>query len=160
MEPINILALMREATRRVEADYTGALLIQVSAAESAEIPDAFVFWFNNQAAGDPSVRTIILRYKQGLWGVIERSAEPLLGALSNDLLRIEIGLQEAVGYIRASGYTGPLVLGGLLQPVSHPIPPNPLYNFAPSPTSNDYIFVDAVTGAVSKQSDGGAGYAA
>jgi hypothetical protein len=153
MDAISLLALMREATRRVESDFHSALLVQVSANQSAEIPSSFVFWFSNLASNDPSVRTIMLTYDQGNWEPITTTREPLLGAFPNDLLRIEIDISGAVGYIRDAGYSGPLFFGGLLQPESHPVPPNPLYNFAPSPTSTDYILVDAVTGAVSKQSD-------
>src|SRR5690349_23711743 len=120
MDSVDSLALMREATRLVEADYFGALLVQMSAAETAEVPNAYTFWFTNLASNDPAVRTIIIGYKDGTWGTIQTSPESLLGALANDLLRIEIDVQGAVGYIRDAGYTGPLVMGGLLQPVSHP----------------------------------------
>jgi hypothetical protein len=133
MEAISTLALMREATRRVEADFIGALLVQVSSNESAEIPSSYVFWFTNLASNEPKVRTIMITYNQGSWEPITTTPESLLGALSNDLLRIEIDVAGAVGCIRAAGYGGPLFFGGLLQPLSHPIPPNPLYNFAPSP---------------------------
>ncbi len=145
------LALMRAAVRRMQAEYIGATLIQVSSPQAVEQPSDFKYWFNLQGLGIPNTRSAFISYTDGEWSSITTSDQPILGALGNDLLAIEHGVSAAVGYIRAYGYDGPLVFGGLLQPVTHPQPPNALYNFSPSVGSNSYYFVDAVTGEVSTQ---------
>jgi len=154
MATIDSLALMREATRRVEARFQGALLVQMTADSKGEVPNALRFWFNTNLSGTPNVRTAIINYFDGKWGIIETNPENIVGLMFNDLLRIEIGLSGAVGYIRDSGYTGPLFFGGLLQPLIAQVPPNPLYNFTPTIGSGEFVFVDAVTGAVTWQKTG------
>lgn len=154
MATIDSLALMREATRIVEAKFQGALLVQMTADTKAEVPNALKFWFNANLANVPNVKTAMINYIDGKWSNIETDPQNILGLLFNDLLRIEVDLNGAVGYIRDSGYSGPLFFGGLLQPLVAKTPPNPLYNFTPSIGSGEYVFVDAVTGAVTWQKGG------
>lgn len=153
MADINSFALMREATRIVEAKFGGALLVQMTANTAAEIPTNLRFWFNADLASVPNVRTALINYDNGIWARIVTDHEEIVGAVANDLFRSEIDLNGAVGYIRDSGYLGPLFFGGLLQPFTEFTPPNPLYNFTPKVGSGTYIFVDAVTGKVSWQGD-------
>ncbi len=148
---MSTLALMRAAVRNMQAEVTGAMLVQLSSPQVVEIPQDYKFWFNLQGLDISDVRSGFISYTNGAWSKISFSDQAILGALGNDLLRVEHDVNAAMGYIRDYGYSGPLIFGGLLQPVSHPQPENPLYNFTPSVGSGVIYFVDAVTGQVSVQ---------
>jgi hypothetical protein len=147
----NSLALMREATRIVEAEFQGAMLVQMNKNATEEETSGLRFWFSTDLSNVPNVKTATIAYSNETWTIIQTFSQSIIFAKINDLLRIEIDLDGAVGYIRASGYSGPLFFQALLQPVDEPTPPNPFYYFSPSLESEDTILVDAVTGQVSWQ---------
>ncbi len=147
MTYVNSLWLMREATRRAQAEIATAVLVQVSSLNGSEIPSSYQFWFANLDRESP-IRSAIINFQNGSWGPIQKTREPIVGVVDSDLLRVELSVADAVSCIRDSGYQGLMQLGGLLQPLVANIPPNPLYNFHAGST---ILFVDAVTGVVSKQ---------
>ena len=147
MSQTSVLALMREATRKVQAQIQEAMLVQVTAEELSETPTAFNFVF--KLAGEN--KTALITHAQGSWsGITQKGA--ILGLVFNDLLRSEIDLGEAVDRIRAAGYKDPVFMCGLFQAFTRTPAINPKYNFTPDncgwATSDHYIFVDSVTGAV------------
>jgi len=147
MSQTSVLALMREATRRVEAQIQEAMLVQVTSDELTENPTAFTFVF--KLAGEN--KTAVISCAQGKWSEITHK-EAILGLIFNDLLRSEIDLAEAVERIRGAGYKDPVYMCGLFQALSATPAINPKYNFTPDncswATSDHYIFVDSVTGSV------------
>jgi len=147
MSEISLLALMREATRRVEMEIESAMLIQVTGGELAPVPTSFQFTF--KIAGENA--TAVITYEQGSWGSVVRRG-PILGLVFDDLLRCEIDIEEAIELIRKAGYEDPVYMCGLFQALTRVPTIYPRYNFTPDNcgwnTSDHYIFVDAVTGEV------------
>lgn len=149
MPHASLFHLMREAVRRVEATYQGALLFSLSALDHVAVPEDYAFNFNL-----PKMR-VSINFQNGTWDPIVEQSGILTGVAFNDLLRIEIDVAQAVELILQAGFEGPVYLCYLSQPVALQSP-NPYYYFTPSSdpaacgsvNANAYIRVDAVTGEV------------
>lgn len=145
----DFLTLLGEAEEIVWPNYPNAIVIEAQGSPSsgqanrAGDVNRWVFVFADNPQG-PEVGTVLLDYARREFGQPVYVPEAWFGTVYETLPR-QIGLAEAIQYMRDAGHTAPFTSVTVREPLTFPPPGEALYAFS---LPGRFVLVGALTGEV------------